>query len=195
MLSPPLGNRSAESVKHRQLSLLWTQQQRDGTHTLPGLFSPRFSLAPGGIYDHPATITKGAEVASVSLTWGGDYRFDAVDKGEVPVDIDGGGTLGVRPSDLLPMALAGCSGVDVLNLLGADRVSELEITVRYTKEPDPPWRFQRFYVLYRVSGSGITEEEVRGAVQKSHDEMCSVSHAIRGNVPVETTVEIVTSDQ
>src|SRR5665811_2458910 len=119
MLSPPLGNRSAESVKHRQLSLLWTQQQRDGTHTLPGLFSPRFSLAPGGIYDHPATITKGAEVASVSLTWGGDYRFDAVDKGQVPVDIDGGGTLGVRPSDLLPMALAGCSGVDVLNLLGA----------------------------------------------------------------------------
>jgi len=109
----------------------------------------------------------------------------------MPVDIDGEAALGVRPSDLLPMALAGCSGIDVLNLLGTDRVRELQITVRYTKQPDPPWKFQRFRVHYRVGGRGITEEEVTDAVRKSHDEMCSVSHAIRGNVPVETTVEVV----
>ena len=130
-------------------------------------------------------------MASVSLTWGGDRRFDAVDRDGMPVDVDAEATLGVRPSDLLPMALAGCSGVDVLSLLGSDRVRELQITVRYTKQPDPPWRFQRFRMHYRVGGHGITEEEVIDAVHRSHEEMCSVSHAIRGNVPVETTVEVI----
>lgn len=130
-------------------------------------------------------------MASVSLTWGGDHRFDAVDRDDMPVDIDGEAALGVRPSDLLPMALAGCSGIDVLNLLGTDRVDEFTITVRYTKQPDPPWKFQRFRMHYRVGGHGITEQEATDAVHKSHEEMCSVSHAIRGNVPVETTVEIV----
>ncbi len=108
----------------------------------------------------------------------------------MPVDIDGGGPTGVRPSDLLPMALAGCSGVDVVDQIGADRLTSLEITIRYTKEPDPPWRFQRFRVRYRATGPDLTEQELAEAVHRSHEEMCSVSHAIRGNVPVETTVEV-----
>ncbi len=129
-------------------------------------------------------------MAAVSLTWEGDHRFDALDRDGMPVDIDGGAMLGVRPSDLLPMALAGCSGVDVVNQLGADRIRAFDIAVRFTKEPDPPWRFQRFRVHYRISGVDLTEQEVVEAVHKSHEEMCSVSMAIRGNVPVETTVEV-----
>lgn len=88
------------------------------------------------------------------------------------------------------MALAGCSGVDVVDQIGADRLTSLEITIRYTKEPDPPWRFQRFRVRYRATGPDLTEQELAEAVHRSHEEMCSVSHAIRGNVPVETTVEV-----
>ncbi len=130
-------------------------------------------------------------MASVALTWEGDHRFDAVDRDGMPVDIDGGASVGVRPSDLLPMALAGCSGVDVVNQIGAERLTWMEITIRYTKEPDPPWRFQRFRVHYRAAGPDLTERELAEAVHRSHEEMCSVSQAIRGNVPVETTVEVV----
>ncbi|MFZ0493534.1 MAG: OsmC family protein [Acidimicrobiia bacterium] len=130
-------------------------------------------------------------MASVALTWEGKHRFDAVDREGMPVDIDGGTSMGVRPSDLLPMALAGCSGVDVVDQIGVDRLTSLDITVRYTKESDPPWRFQRFRVHYRAAGPDLTEWELADAVRRSHDEMCSVSHAIRGNVPVETTVEVV----
>jgi putative redox protein len=129
-------------------------------------------------------------LAVVALTWEGDHRFDAVDRDGLPVDIDGSAVLGVRPSDLLPMALAGCSGVDVLSQVGAERVTSFDITVRYTKEPDPPWRFQRFRLHYRIAGPDLSEREVVEAVHRSHEEMCSVSQAIRGNVPVETTVEL-----
>ena len=128
-------------------------------------------------------------MAAVNVTWEGGFRFDATDRGGMPVDIDGDGTLGVKPSDLLPMALAGCSGVDVVNQLG-ERLTRLEIAVRFTKEPDPPWRFQRFRMHYRAAGS-VTLEQLEAAVHRSHEEMCSVSQAIKGNVPVETTVELV----
>lgn len=129
-------------------------------------------------------------MAAVVLTWEGEHLFDAVDRDGMPVDVDGGAMMGVRPSDLLPMGLAGCSGVDVVNQIGPDRLTAMEITIHYTKEPDPPWRFQRFRMHYRASGEGLTETELLEAVHRSHDEMCSVSHAIRGNVPVETTVEV-----
>jgi putative redox protein len=141
--------------------------------------------------DSICTRRKDWNVASVVLIWAGDRRFDALDGGEMPVDIDGSALRGVRPSDLLPMALAGCSGVDVIDQLGSDRVELFEISVRYTKEPDPPWRFQRFRIHYRAAGHDLTEQELADAVHRSHGEMCSVSHAIRGNVAVETTVEVV----
>lgn len=48
--------------------------------------------------------------------------------------------MGVKPSDLLPMALASCSGVDVVDVLGKGdgELTRLEIEVSFTKEPDRP---------------------------------------------------------
>ncbi len=128
-------------------------------------------------------------MAAVTITWEKRLRFDGIDSKGIPVDIDGSQQLGVRPSDLLPMALASCSGVDLVNQLG-ESLTGLEIEVTFTKEPDPPWKFQRFRLHYRVSGSDLTTVQVEAAIHRSHAEMCSVAAAIRGNVPVETTFEL-----
>jgi uncharacterized OsmC-like protein len=128
-------------------------------------------------------------MAAVTITWEKGLRFDGIDSKGIPVDIDGSQQLGVRPSDLLPMALASCSGVDLVNQLG-ESLTGLEIEVSFTKEPDPPWKFQRFRLHYRVSGSDLTTDHVEAAIHRSHAEMCSVAAAIRGNVPVETTFEL-----
>lgn len=125
-------------------------------------------------------------MAAITVTWEGQRRFDGTDSKGIPVDIDGRQELGVRPSDLLPMALASCSGVDVVSQLGED-LTGLSIEVSFTKEPDPPWKFQRFRLHYRVSGPSLTPDEVEAAIHRSHTEMCSVAMAIRGNVPIETT--------
>ena len=128
-------------------------------------------------------------MAGVTVTWEGQLRFDGVDSKGIPVDIDGRQDLGVRPSDLLPMALASCSGVDLVSQLG-ERMDSLSIQVAFTKEPDPPWKFQRFRLHYAVSGSSLEAEEVEAAIHRSHEEMCSVAAAIHGNVPVETSFEV-----
>ena len=128
-------------------------------------------------------------MAAVTITWEDGLRFDGIDSKGIPVDIDGRQELGVRPSDLLPMALASCSGVDLVNQLG-ESLRGLEIGVSFTKEPEPPWKFQRFRLHYRVSGPDLTTDQVEAAIHRSHVDMCSVAAAIRGNVPVETTFEL-----
>lgn len=125
-------------------------------------------------------------MAAITVTWEGQLRFDGTDSKGIPVDIDGRQELGVRPSDLLPMALASCSGVDLVAQLGDD-LTGLSIEVSFTKEPDPPWRFQRFRLHYRISGPSLTPDQVEAAIHRSQAEMCSVAMAIRGNVPIETT--------
>ncbi len=129
-------------------------------------------------------------MAAVTVTWEGQRRFDGTDSKGIPVDIDGSQELGVRPSDLLPMALASCSGVDLVSQLGDD-LAGLSIEVAFTKEPDPPWKFQRFRLHYRVAGRALTADQVEAAIHRSHTEMCSVAVAVRGNVPIETTFELV----
>ena len=129
-------------------------------------------------------------MAAVTITWEDQLRFDGIDSKGIPVDIDGRQEYGVRPSDLLPMALASCSGVDLVSQL-SKRMDSLSIEVSFTKEPDPPWKFQRFRLHYRVAGSSLTAAEVEAAIRRSHEEMCSVAAAVRGNVPVETSFELV----
>ena len=128
-------------------------------------------------------------MAAVTITWEDQLRFDGIDSKGIPVDIDGRQEFGVRPSDLLPMALASCSGVDLVSQLG-EKLEALSIQVSFTKEPDPPWKFQRFRLHYLVSGRTLTAGEVEAAIHRSHEEMCSVAAAIRGNVPVETSFEV-----
>jgi len=125
-------------------------------------------------------------MAAVTVTWEGHLRFDGTDSKGLPVDIDGGQEVGVRPSDLLPMALASCSGVDLGSQLG-ESLTGLSIEVTFTEEPHPPWEFQRFRLHYRVSGRSLTPDQVEAAIHRSHTEMCSVAAAVRGNVPIETT--------
>ncbi len=129
-------------------------------------------------------------MAAVTVTWEGQLRFDGTDSKGIPVDIDGRQALGVRPSHLLPMALASCSGVDLVSQLG-ENLTGLSIEVTFTKEPDPPWKFQRFRLHYRVTGQALTADQVEDAIHRSHTEMCSVAAVIRGNVPIETTFELV----
>ncbi len=129
-------------------------------------------------------------MAAVTVVWEGQRRFDGTDSKGIPVDIDGQQELGVRPADLLPMALASCSGVDIVSQLG-ESLTALSIEVGFNKEPDPPWKFQRFRLHYRVSGPSLAADQVEKAIDRSHTEMCSVAFAIRGNVPIETTFELV----
>jgi putative redox protein len=83
---------------------------------------------------------------------------------------------GMKPSELMLIALGGCTGYDVINILTKKRqhVTDLEITISGQQEPDPPWTFTHVHLIYRLRGRGLNEKAVRDAIELSKDKYCSV---------------------
>ncbi len=125
---------------------------------------------------------------TISLDWERDWRFDAYDSKGMPVDIDGRQEAGVKPSDLLPIALAACAATDLVQLLG-DRLTSLSVEAGFTQSHRPPWTFQRIRLHYRVAGTELTDTEVAEAIHRSEHEMCSVAASI--SIPIDSSFEIV----
>jgi putative redox protein len=102
---------------------------------------------------------------------------------------------GISPSELLLLALGGCTSYDVVNILQKKRqpLTGLEVVVTGTQDEDPPWTFRGIRVQYRVRGKGLREKAVRDAIRLSEQKYCSVAATLRGTV--EITYEVVILDQ
>lgn len=100
---------------------------------------------------------------------------------------------GISPSDLLLLALAGCTSYDVVSILQKKRqpLTGLEVVVIGEQDDDPPWTFRKIRVQYRVRGKGLREKAVHDAVQLSEEKYCSVAATLRGTVEITYDVTIL----
>ena len=89
---------------------------------------------------------------------------------------------GMKPSELLLVALGGCASYDVVGILEKKRqkLTGLEVTVTGEQEPDPPWTYRQIHLHYVVRGKGLREKAVRDAIELSDEKYCSVSATVRG---------------
>ncbi len=90
--------------------------------------------------------------------------------------------VGMKPSDMLLVALASCTAVDVVDILAKKRtpLSGLEIEVRGEQDPEPPWAFRRIHMVYRLRGAGLAPASVEQAIRLSEEKYCSVAATVRG---------------
>jgi putative redox protein len=100
---------------------------------------------------------------------------------------------GISPSDLLLLAVGGCSSYDVVNILKKkrQRLTGLEVVVTGEQDEDPPWTFREIQVQYRVRGRGLSEKAVHDAVQLTEEKYCSVVATLRGTVEIRSNVIIL----
>jgi putative redox protein len=131
-----------------------------------------------------------------TIKWLEAKRFIGIDSTEhgIVVAVPGEeGGIGAKPSDLLLMALGGCTAVDVVGILQKKRqkLTGLEIRVTGEQQADPPWTFQKFHIHYIVKGRGLSQKAVEDAIHLSHDKYCSVSATLRLSVPVTNDFEII----
>ncbi|MDY7078664.1 MAG: OsmC family protein [Chloroflexota bacterium] len=89
---------------------------------------------------------------------------------------------GMSPSQLLLVALGGCTAYDVVNILEKkrQRLTGLEITVTGEQESDPPWTYRKIHIHYALQGKGLQERAVRKAIEISEQKYCSVAATLRG---------------
>ena len=95
---------------------------------------------------------------SISMTWLSDMTFEAdVNGHKVYVDSSpehGGKNLGPRPKPLMMVALGGCTGMDVVSILGKMRVKfdSLNIRVEGDLTEEHPKHFERMKIIYEFRG-------------------------------------------
>lgn len=138
-------------------------------------------------------------MAHATIKWLEEKRFvgvDSTDHGIVISSASEEGRIGVKPSDMLLMALGSCTSYDVVNILQKKRqkLTGLEVIITAEQQADPPWTFTGFHVHYIVMGRGLSEKAVQDAIELSDEKYCSVSATLRLGVPVTHDYEIVEDD-
>ena len=90
--------------------------------------------------------------------------------------------VGMKPSDMLMVALGTCTAVDVVEILAKKRtpVSALEIEVGGEQDADPPWTFRKFHLTFKLRGQGLSSRNVAQAIQLAEEKYCSVAATVRG---------------
>ena len=117
-----------------------------------------------------------AKTATITLE-GGDLRFVARSgSGHTLVLDDGRSDTGMRPSELIPLAVAGCSAMDVISILRKKRqeVSGYEVRASGEQQDDHPNAFTRIDVVHVIEGEAIDLEAVRRAIELSATKYCAV---------------------
>ena len=101
--------------------------------------------------------------------------------------------VGMKPSELLLVALGSCTAVDVVEILAKKRttLTSLEIQVTGEQDIDPPWTFRNFHIQYLLRGKDLTEKAVAQAIQLSEEKYCSVAATVRATAPITTGFEIL----
>jgi putative redox protein len=106
---------------------------------------------------------------------------------------NGGADGAVRPSELLLIGLAGCTGMDVMSILRKKRqpVTGLQVVVHAEQAKEHPKRFTGMTVEYRVSGAGVDPAAVRRAIELSETTYCSVGLTLRSPILITSTFTLV----
>lgn len=118
------------------------------------------------------------ETASVTLAEG--MHFDGIiDSFPIALDAEGevGGTgAGPQPHRLLLLALAGCTGMDVISILRKKRqkVSGLTVAVQGIRAERHPKVYTQIEVFYRVRGTHVDPHAVERAIELSRTQYCPV---------------------
>ena len=113
-------------------------------------------------------------------------QFAGEGAGKVAVTIDGDNAAAPGPMEMLLIALAACSGADVVGILAKKRLTlrELVIEVHGTRRDEDPKRYVAIQLSYRVAAQGATEQAVRQAIDLSLEKYCSVTHSLNPDIPI-----------
>lgn len=100
---------------------------------------------------------------------------------------------GASPMETLLVALGGCTGMDVVSILGKMRqhVTGYEIRVRGERASEHPKVYTDIEVEHVITGHGLDPTSIEKAVRLSETKYCSVSNTLARAANVRFTYRIV----
>ena len=126
------------------------------------------------------------ETKQVTLEWRQRLGFVGTGAGGVPVTIDGDNASGAGPMESLLLALAACTGADVVSILEKKRVKlvSFAVDVAGDRREEYPRRYVAIRLTFRFKARGLAEEAARQAIDLSLEKYCSVRHSLDPAIPI-----------
>jgi putative redox protein len=134
--------------------------------------------------------------AQVDCNWTGGMSFETeMDGHKIVLDAKpevGGKDLGPRPKPFMLLALAGCTGMDVISILNkmGQEVSWFNVRVESEMTEEHPKHYSGFHIIYEFKASDdLNRKKVDKAIVLSQDKYCGVSEVLKQASPVTHQVD------
>jgi len=132
------------------------------------------------------------------VTWKGKMSFDGTANSGFALPLDtrvenGGDSSGFSPMELVLVGLAGCTGMDVIDILRKKRqdVTSFEVRVHGDRASDHPRVFNHITVEYILTGHNLDPTAVDRSVELSVTKYCSVQAMLGKTAQIEHKVTIL----
>ncbi|MCK5547867.1 MAG: OsmC family protein [Thermoplasmata archaeon] len=133
----------------------------------------------------------------VKVTQKEDFHF--VGKGDSPFDLPidaaqyvGGKGRGFRPPELLMNSIAGCMGIHTYQGLvkAGKKVEGMEVETDGERRTDYPKVYTKIMLKFRVKGEGLTDKDVKDAIEEALTKTCSIAVMVNQVAPISYEYEI-----
>jgi len=126
-----------------------------------------------------------------TTAWIKAHEFEAEHEGN-KILLDGSTKNGHGPKALLLSALAGCSGIDVVDILTKMRMefSDFTIEVEADQTEEHPKVFKDIHIVYKMKTAPENEDKIRKAIDLSLEKYCGVSAMLKKNSPIDYSIII-----
>ena len=134
---------------------------------------------------------------SVELKWLEDLVFEVDTDGQkVMIDANlenSDKPRGLRPKALMMVSLAGCTAIDVVDILNKMRVNVegLTISVEGNLRDDLPKDYLSMHVIYTFKGQDLPLSKLERAVELSKEKYCGVSATLVRAIDLTYDIRIV----
>ncbi|WP_353892220.1 OsmC family protein [Proteinivorax hydrogeniformans] len=111
------------------------------------------------------------------VKWRGEMKFVGENSAGNTVDMNPQQSDGIRPTQMALMAIGGCTGVDVVQMLKKMKqpLEGLSIKVDGVRRQEHPRTYETITIKYYFSGK-LDERKVKRAVRLSQEKYCGVSN-------------------
>ena len=128
------------------------------------------------------------------VSWEKDLQFVGVANSgfEVQMDSHPSAETGVSPVEMVAIALAGCTAMDVISILGKQKqqVTALDVQVHAERSSDYPKVITSAVLEYIVVGHEVKESALRVAIDRSIQKYCPVHAMLKKAFHIDTRYSI-----
>ncbi len=131
------------------------------------------------------------------LRWNGKMGFIGIPGSNHAVLMDasprvGGDGAAASPMEMVLLGLAGCTGMDVVSILGKKRIDyrDLKILIESERADEHPKVFTKVDLTFVFFGENLTPKPLEDTIRLSLEKYCSVAGMVSKTAEINWRVEI-----